>query len=831
MMRAALVLLSVLITNAADLPFLSPMSPLPRIGTQKFGLVMAYYSEFTADSTTQALLTAHFKSQPESYMDWASFSKMDLEVEIFFYPLGITERDAGACRGHPGFLFDNVPGFDSASYDVKAFYAVTTTGCASGCSSGTGGIKCSLAYNYFDHACDPTSTTTLCQRTLMHELLHALGLKYHANMYECTASEIANFPETTWRDCTPVEYGGRLDALGSVNVYGKISWGVAAKLRYDLHWLNGSDIIVLEKTDAPSSWTETSIDVALTALDTADGNAAVVRFTDPELSSLGLIWLEYRGGYSFDSNVASANPGIFAFHYGVILIDLNNTGAANVDPHVSLDVGADVWTDAASGLQLETISVDGTQAIVRVTFSQPPTCVAAAPTLNLPGYYGGYKVYLAKAGDNSVGALAPYQPTDSSWGAVSIRDWIGEYMPYWYTTEYDSYPLIFSYLTSARNNDDATCGASTLSVRGRVLPSGWRVDEGACQNSAGGQSTTDVCFSVAVASGTADGAYEILIEIFKEEDGMVSPTPYRLWICVGGFNPWFQSVTNDRYPAWECTYGNATTVLKPVPVTLEPTSVPMPNPTHIPTPLPTAQPTPVPSPLPTTQPTQLPTSAPTLGDTVRVAISFCGSGAAPPTDSEAAAMRSTIAGTLGVSESDINDFFISNTGCAVAQRRALLEIDWHIYFTLKQATSTSALGSSKEEIANSAQAALSDPVFEAQVLLVVGIAFDVDTESFVVEDATRELDDDSKATKGDSSMALIVVAVLVWALAVGAALKSYLAPRPKESTSAPPVLPTTNATRQVSTSSNGTKFKGPWVEMAKSRLAPVESAGAGEASI
>jgi hypothetical protein len=194
-------------------------------------------------------------------------------------------------------------------------------------------------------------------------------------------------------------------------------------------------------------------------------------------------------------------------------------------------------------------------------------------------------------------------------------------------------------------------------------------------------------------------------------------------------------------------------------------------------------------------------------------------------------MRSAVAGTLGVPESDINAFSISNTGCAVAQRRALLAVDWHVDFTLKQATSTSALGSSEGKIAKSVKKALSDPAFEAQVLVVVGIAFDVDTESFVVEDATRELDDDSKATKGDSSMALIVVGVVVWALVVGAAFKSYLAPKPRESTSAPPILPTTNAIRQVSTSSNGAEVKGPWVEMTKNRLAPVEGAGAGEASI
>ena len=393
-------------------------------------------------------------------------------------------------------------------------------------------------------------------------MLHALGLGYHANGVQCTADEIADYPTTTWRDCEQKEYGGATDVLGSSNSAEKISYGVSARLRYDLHWLTADNIEVLEKDDSPSDWTVTSSTVTLVPLDddgTAAGNrAAIIRFTDATLSGLGLLWLEYRVGLGFDSNVTTSNPGILAFHWGNTLIDMDSSDGLM---HVSLDVGAGAWTDPTSGLQLEMVSADSSGATVEVTFGSPPGCIKGAPTLNAGGYYGGYLVKLAKSDDLSI-----YQPVDGEgWGAVTIQDWIVEYSPYWGTAEFDAFKVIFSYQLSAKNNDGATCGESTMSVLGLALPAGWRVDEGACQNMAGGQATSDVCFNVAVDADTEDGAYEVLIEIFKEEDGQVSAELYPLWICVGGFNPWFMAVANDRTPPWVCTVGGVGAGVEPEP--------------------------------------------------------------------------------------------------------------------------------------------------------------------------------------------------------------------------------------------------------------------------
>lgn len=399
-------------------------------------------------------------------------------------------------------------------------------------------------------------------------------------MYECTQDEIDAYPEITWRDCDNVEYGGRLDVLGSGNMDfedGKISHGVAARLRYDLYWLDGDDITVVEKTDPLSSWTETSTTILLNALDTLEygsKRAAIIRFTDVRLQGLGVLWLEYRGGYYFESNVPVNNNGILAFHEGNKLIDLDPSDDYS---HVTLDVGNE-WFDPASGLKINTLSADGETARVKVTFTSPPKCKRNAPVVNLPGYYGGYIVYLAKA-DN----LETYQnKNEDGWNVVTIDTHIAEYHSYFNSPEVNDYKVILSYKVSIRNNDSATCPKSTVSVRGISLPDGWRFDyQHYLPSLIAGQATTDIGFSVAVSSETPDGAYEILVEVYKEEDQMKSPELYRLWICVGGFNPWFFVIANDRYPPWKCYFGGSNIGVEPEPA-INPREFPTTSPTEAP---------------------------------------------------------------------------------------------------------------------------------------------------------------------------------------------------------------------------------------------------------
>ena len=157
-------------------------------------------------------------------------------------------------------------------------------------------------------------------------------------------------------------------------------------------------------------------------------------------------------------------------------------------------------------------------------------------------------------------------PEGGGWGTVSVNDYLIDYAPYWDKPEMEKYDTIFGFEMSTRNEDSPSCSGSTMTVHGHALPGGWRLDEGGCQNFVNGQSSTDVCALLAIEKGTAHGAYELLFTYVKEEDGQRSPL-YPLWICVGGFNPWFQSIFNNRHPPWECTYkdkeGKTQSVSKP----------------------------------------------------------------------------------------------------------------------------------------------------------------------------------------------------------------------------------------------------------------------------
>jgi len=563
------------------------MAEDPRTGTIKVGVVFLYYNEFVMNQNTKDFLTAHYKTQPEYYFDWASYGNANIDIEFFYHPLGMSEKkNNGDCRPHPGRIFDEVEGYDSSTFIVQALERLTTEGCSGGCGASLGVIECTTMYQYINGdefpLCDTSSTSNICARTFVHEVLHGLGLGYHSNGYGCTDEEIAAFPDTTWRDCDQVEYGSPFDALGGrrlIDYEPMISNGVAAKQRYDLHWIDSNDIIVLKKSDSPSSWTETTRTITISSLDTfSKGTAAIIRFTHESLQGLGLLWLEYRAGNYFDGNVPLQNSGIFAYHEGNVLIDLDPSDDFT---HVSLDVGEE-WFDPSSGLKLKTLSVSQSSATVRVTFSPPATCTLGQPKLS-EGMFGEYRVYLAHS-DN----LETYQPKDGDnqystqqWDPVQYDTTNAQSLSFWETSERYKYKAIFRYEVYLQNTDSASCGDSVLSVRSSTLLNGWTLESFTYWDvpTVGGKGSQPIYFFVAISENTPDGAYEILVEVYNKDTGKVSSEVYRLWICVGGFNPWFFGVDNDRFPSWKCHINNSMIGIEPEPAENPrvPTSSPTPT--------------------------------------------------------------------------------------------------------------------------------------------------------------------------------------------------------------------------------------------------------------
>ena len=590
-------------------------------GTQEALIMVTHPADVTVD---EAKLTKVFKTQTEAYFAWASYGALTLNVSVFFHQLGSNEKDAnGACNPHPDAsaadgvhynpwdasadfqeVYDSYAGDpgtnrNSGRKHMRTFMHLTNT-CTGTCESNTNGIICTQPYSSVTACADADSTTELCDTTEIHELLHAIGLKYHSGGYKCKQSDYDD-STTTWRLCEYKDYGGVFDVLGSgSDTYGKkMAWGVSSYLRWDMHWLSNDNVKVITKTngrvdDDAADVSETCILSSL-SVDTTESSttrACVVRFSDDTMSDLGTIWLELRSGNKFDNLIVTGEHsgfnslGVLGYHEGNKLIDFyphaaDSTDAAKYDDWEQTALrwteNGGVWIDPVSGLKLTVAAFDSaSQTItVTVTFGQPAECSKRGAKA-YPSQFLGYGVWHVRMSNDSEKDkyypsvnLADYPGDASSITNDNFRtnyfttSYFDQYIPYatdgiQYTVQQkECYKVVLQYRMSVQNLDYGACAKSHLTVRGLNLPAGWRVDEGGCANAAGAQAVVDdICFVVAVDPNTADGAYEIRIQAaqinYSDKAVMAATETVPLWVCVGGYNHYTQAWGDN---AWTCDYG------------------------------------------------------------------------------------------------------------------------------------------------------------------------------------------------------------------------------------------------------------------------------------
>ena len=590
-------------------------------GTQEALIMVTHPADVTVD---EAKLTKVFKTQTEAYFAWASYGALTLNVSVFFHQLGSNEKDAnGACNPHPdasaadgvGYnpwdasadfqeVYDSYAGDpgtnrNSGRKHMRTFMHLTNT-CTGTCESNTNGIICTQKHSSVTACADADSTTELCDTTEIHELLHAIGLKYHSGGYKCKQSDYDD-STTTWRLCEYKDYGGVFDVLGSgSDTYGKkMAWGVSSYLRWDMHWLSNDNVKVITKTngrvdDDAADVSETCILSSL-SVDTTESSttrACVVRFSDDTMSDLGTIWLELRSGNKFDNLIVTGEHsgfnslGVLGYHEGNKLIDFyphaaDSTDAAKYDDWEQTALrsteNGGVWIDPVSGLKLTVAAFDSiSQTItVTVTFGQPAECSKRGAKA-YPSQFLGYGVWHVRMSNDSEKDkyypsvnLADYPGDASSITNDNFRtnyfttSYFDQYIPYadsgiQYTVQQkECYKVVLQYRMSVQNLDYGACAKSHLTVRGLNLPAGWRVDEGGCVNAAGAQAVVDdICFVVAVDPNTADGAYEIRIQAaqinYSDKAVMAATETVPLWVCVGGYNHYTQAWGDN---AWTCDYG------------------------------------------------------------------------------------------------------------------------------------------------------------------------------------------------------------------------------------------------------------------------------------
>ncbi len=593
-------------------------------GTQEALIMVTHPADVTVDEVDKAKLRKVFKTQTEAYFAWASYGALTLNVSVFFHQLGSNEKDAnGACNPHPDAsaadgvhynpwdasadfqeVYDSYAGDpgtnrNSDRKNMRTFMHLTNT-CTGTCESNTNGIICTQKHSSVTACADADSTTELCDTTEIHELLHAIGLKYHSGGYKCKQSDYDD-STTTWRLCEYKDYGGVFDVLGSgSDTYGKkMAWGVSSYLRWDMHWLSNDNVKVITKTngrvdDDAADVSETCILSSL-SVDTTESSttrACVVRFSDDTMSDLGTIWLELRSGNKFDNLIVNGEHsgfnslGVLGYHEGNKLIDFyphaaDSTDAAKYDDWEQTALrsteNGGVWIDPVSGLKLTVAAFDSTsQTItVTVTFGQPAECSKRGAKA-YPSQFLGYGVWHVRMSNDS--EKDKYYPSfnlaDYPGDASSITN--GTFEKNYFTTSYfdqyipyatygiqhtvqqkECYKVVLQYRMSVQNLDYGACAKSHLTVRGLNLPAGWRVDEGGCVNAAGAQAVVDdICFVVAVDPNTADGAYEIRIQAaqinYSDKAVMAATETVPLWVCVGGYNHYTQAWGDN---AWTCDYG------------------------------------------------------------------------------------------------------------------------------------------------------------------------------------------------------------------------------------------------------------------------------------
>jgi len=201
---------------------------------------------------------------------------------------------------------------------------------------------------------------TYALKVVGHEMGHNLG-DYHSKSLPCDPAA-----------CSVVEYGDDHDIMGNPS-----SGHFNAFQKERLGWLNyGSSPPIANVTTSGNYFVE--------AMSLSGTGAKALRILKSIDASGQRTWyyIESRASAGFDNGIA---PGVLVHTGSEATGDSSNL--VDLDPFSSsfdavLDVGQS-FSDAAAGLQIQTISADGTGALVSVSYDGSSVCAVRAPTVSM----------------------------------------------------------------------------------------------------------------------------------------------------------------------------------------------------------------------------------------------------------------------------------------------------------------------------------------------------------------------------------------------------------------------------------------------------------------
>ncbi|NVE00660.1 MG2 domain-containing protein [Massilia sp. BJB1822] len=256
-------------------------------------------------------------------------------------------------------------GVNVASYNHYVYVFPNTTACPWGGLGTIGGNPGSVWIN-----------GNLRVASISHELGHNLGLQ-HSHGLECGAASVGT-------NCTNVDYGDLLDAMGSTNP-GHFN----AFQKEKLGWLNSGSLPPITTVQGSGTFTLSAYEAAGTSAKALK----ILKSTDPTTGAKTWYYVEYRTATGSDSFIATINGtnvqnGVVV-HTGTegggsSLLDM--TPASSIyytydwnDP--ALPVGQS-YTDASAGVVITTNAVNGSSATVTVSLGAPSTdCGRASPVI------------------------------------------------------------------------------------------------------------------------------------------------------------------------------------------------------------------------------------------------------------------------------------------------------------------------------------------------------------------------------------------------------------------------------------------------------------------
>jgi hypothetical protein len=201
-----------------------------------------------------------FSTAVRDLIDRWSNGCFPFKIDAYQLPIGQNERNSDGCvitHAEDLKALDTqayAPGWSASKYDSTLLIPITSQ-CDTGGTSGSHTLSASgvevtfrsiftgIRGAYFNTPCSGWTCpiSRYLHRTIIHELIHNVGMGRHSNAYVCREEP------TNPLQCPIGEYGDKYDVMGSSSE--PFGFGLNAGARYLFGWLGGDEVALAHTED------------------------------------------------------------------------------------------------------------------------------------------------------------------------------------------------------------------------------------------------------------------------------------------------------------------------------------------------------------------------------------------------------------------------------------------------------------------------------------------------------------------------------------------------------------------------------------------------------